>query len=166
MKMSDQNYTTTFTVDQTPDEVFDAVTNVRGWWSEEIEGSTDQLNAECNYHYKDVHRCKLRLTELVPNKKIVWLVLDNYFSFTEDKSEWKGTKLIFEITGKDGQTQIQFTHRGLVPQYEVFEICRDAWSNYIHNSLQSLIVTGKGQPNPREGDGFNAQIVEKWKLQS
>ncbi len=36
--MKVQNFTTVFTVNQTPDEAFTAITNVRGWWSEEIEG--------------------------------------------------------------------------------------------------------------------------------
>ncbi len=36
--MSSQNYTTTFVVHQTPEQAFDAITNVRGWWPGEIEG--------------------------------------------------------------------------------------------------------------------------------
>src|SRR5258706_5698747 len=141
------DFTTTLSVDQTPKETFNAINNVRGWWSEEIEGSTDKLNDEFKYHYEDVHRCRMKLIEVIPDKKVVWLVLDNYFKFTKDKSEWKGTKIIFEITEKDSETQLRFTHQGLVPQYECYEICRDAWSNYIHNSLRDLIATGKGQPN-------------------
>jgi hypothetical protein len=74
-------------------------------------------------------------------------VTDNYFKFTKDKTEWTGTKISFEISEKDNQTQLRFTHIGLVPQYECYEICTDSWSNYIHNSLRDLIVTGKGQPN-------------------
>jgi hypothetical protein len=145
--MNTQDFTTTILVNQTPKEVFDAVTNVRGWWSEEIEGSTDKLNDEFNYHYQDLHACKMKLIEVVPDKKVVWLVMENYFKFTEDKSEWVGNKIIFEITEKDNKTQLQFTQQGLTPAYECFNICRDAWSTYINSSLYNLITTGTGQPN-------------------
>ena len=145
--METQNLSTTILLDQTPKEVFDAVNNVRGWWSEEIEGSTDKLNSEFNYHYEDVHRCKMKITELIPNEKVVWDVLENYFNFTEDKSEWTGNKIVFEITKKDNKTQLQFTQVGLVPEYECYDICSDSWKNYIHNSLHSLITDGKGKPN-------------------
>ena len=145
--MTTKDFTTTILVDNTPEEVFDAINNVRGWWSEEIEGLTDKLNSEFDYHYEDVHSCKMKIIELVPNKKVVWLVLDNYFKFTKDKSEWKGTKIIFDIAGKDNKTEMRFTHQGLVPAYECYEICRDAWTGYIQKSLRNLITAGKGQPN-------------------
>lgn len=155
------DFTTTLLIDQTPKEVFNAINNVRGWWSEEIEGITDKLHAEFNYHYQDVHRAKMKLTEFVPDKKVVWLVEDNYFNFTKDKNEWKGTKIIFDISVKDGKTHLRFTHAGLVPEYECYEICQDAWTNYIHTSLHNLIVTGKGEPNPKEG-GFNQQLIDEY----
>ena len=145
--MAAKDFTTTILVDNTPEEVFNAINNVRGWWSEEIEGSTDKLNSEFDYHYEDVHRCKIKIVELVPNKKVVWSVLDNYFKFTKDKSEWKGTKIIFDIVEKENKTEMRFTHQGLVPAYECYEICRDAWTGYIQKSLRNLITAGKGQPN-------------------
>lgn len=148
--MESKNFTTTIWVDQTPKEAFDAINNVRGWWSQEVEGGTEQLDDEFNYHYKDVHRCKMRLVEVIPEKKVVWLVLDNYFNFTENNNEWTGTKISFEIARQDDKTQISFTHRGLIPQFECFDICSNAWSGYINNSLSSLIATGEGQPNPKE----------------
>jgi hypothetical protein len=162
--MTTTDFTTTLVVDQNPAEAIKAIKNISGWWSEEIEGSTDQLNDEFIYHYKDIHYCKLKLTELLPQQRVVWLVLDNYFKFTEDKSEWVGSKLVFDISRKDDQTEIRFTHEGLVPQYECYEICREAWTNYIQESLRSLITTGKGQPNPKETDGYNAELAEKWQL--
>ncbi|MEO6219983.1 MAG: hypothetical protein ABIO81_06110, partial [Ginsengibacter sp.] len=160
--MNTADFTTTFLVDQTPSIAFNAVNNVRGWWSEEIEGSTDKLNDEFKYHYEDVHRCQMKIIESIPDQKVVWLVMDNYFKFTKDKSEWKGNKIIFEITEKDSKTQLQFTQVGLVSEYECYNICKDAWTNYIQNSLRSLITTGKGQPN---GIG-KPQTENEKKLQS
>lgn len=144
------DYTTSIVVEKSAKEVYTAINNVRGWWSEEIEGTTDQLNAVWDYHYQDVHVCKLKIVELVPNKKIVWQVQDNYFSFTKDKNEWKGNKLVFEILEKDQKTHLRFTQVGLVPQYECFDICKNAWDTYIQKSLVSLINTGVGQPNGKD----------------
>jgi len=145
--MSTQSFTTKIIVDQSPEEVFKAVQNVRGWWSEEIEGKTEELNDQFDYHYEDIHRCKIKLVEVIKNEKIVWLIEQNYFKFTQDKTEWTGTKPTFEITEKNGKTELTFTHFGLVPEYECFEICRDSWTNYIQKSLKNLIETGKGTPN-------------------
>jgi hypothetical protein len=160
MKTSD--FTTTLLVDQTPEESFNAINNVRGWWSEEIEGSTDKLNDVFTHHYKDVHKCRMKIIELVPDRKVVWQVLDNYFSFTKDKTEWIGTKIIFEISKKDKKTQINFTHQGLVPEYECYGICSDSWNNYIKISLRNLIATGLGLPNPKdEVREFNEQLLKQ-----
>lgn len=162
--MNNQDFTTTILVDQTSRQAFDAITNVRGWWSEEIDGGTAELNDVFLYHYKDVHICKVKLEEVVPEEKVTWRVLNNYFSFVEDKTEWTDTRITFDIFREDNKTAVRFTHWGLVPDYECYHVCFDAWSNYVNNSLRSLITTGKGTPNPKEGEGFNAQIVEKWKL--
>jgi hypothetical protein len=161
--MTTTDFSTTILVDQSPRDVFNAINNVRGWWSEQIEGGTSQLNDEFLYHYKEVHISKMKLVEVVPNKKVVWRVLNNHFSFTKDKSEWVGTHIIFEISEKDGKTQLRFTHEGLVPDYECYQVCFDAWTSYIQGSLKSLIATGKGKPNSKENE-LNAELVKKWNL--
>jgi hypothetical protein len=148
--MSDQDFSATITVDQTPEEAIVAIKNVRGWWSEQIEGSADKVGDEFTYRYKDVHSCKMKLIEINPQKRVAWLVVDNYFNFTKDKSEWKGTKIVFDVSRKDNVTEIRFTHEGLVPEYECFSICSKAWGSYINGSLRKLTRTGKGQPNPKE----------------
>jgi hypothetical protein len=94
--MNDQNFTTTLTVDQTPEEAFAAINNVRGWWSGEIEGSTDKLGDEFTYRYEDVHYSKQKITELIPGKRVGWLVLDSQLNFVNDKSEWNGQKLLLK----------------------------------------------------------------------
>jgi uncharacterized protein YndB with AHSA1/START domain len=148
--MSKQNYTTSFLVDQSPEQVFDAVNNVRGWWSGEIDGRTDKPGAEFTYRYQDLHRTTQKITEMVPGKKIVWHVLDAQINFVKDKTEWKGADIVFEIAKKDGKTELRFTHVGLVPTIECYGKCAGAWGFYINESLRSLITTGKGDPNEKE----------------
>src|ERR1700733_2540061 len=113
--MKTEGYTTSFAVDQSPEEVFNAVNNVRGWWSGEIQGDTDKLGAEFRYRVQDVHRSTQKITEFIPGKKIVWHVVNGYVGFVKNKSEWKGTDIVFEVSKKGNKTEIRFTHRGLVP---------------------------------------------------
>lgn len=145
--MNTPDFTTAILVEETPIVTFNAINNVKGWWSEEIEGSTNKLNDEFRYHYEDVHRCKMRITEFIPGEKVIWLVLENYFKFTKTENEWVGNKIIFDISVQGDKTQVRMTQEGLGPQDECFEICRDAWTTYIQRSLRSLISTGKGMPN-------------------
>ena len=129
--MTIQSFTTTFSVDQTPKQVFDAITNVRGWWSGNIEGGTAKLGDEFTYRYQDIHYSRQRLVEVLPDKKVVWLV-------------------IFEIARKGNMSELRFTHEGLVPDYQCFDKCSSACGFYINDSLKSLITAGKGGPNKRE----------------
>jgi hypothetical protein len=161
--MSNENFTTSILVQQNPATVFAAIKNFRAWWSDDIEGETDKLNQTFFYHYKDVHLCKIKLIEMIPNEKLVYQVIENEFNFTTNKIEWVDTKLIFNILIDGDKTKMHFTHQGLVPEYECYAVCCDAWTSYIQGSLQSLITTGKGKPNPKEG-GLNAELVEKWGL--
>jgi hypothetical protein len=145
--VSADSFRATFIVDKTPAEAFDAINDVRGWWSGDVEGETNKLGDEFTYRYEDVHYSKQRITEMVPSERVVWLVVDSFLSFVEDKAEWNGTEIIFEVSTKDGQTEVRFTHQGLVPQFECFEACSGAWSFYMKESLRTFIETGEGAPN-------------------
>jgi hypothetical protein len=149
--MTNNNYTTSYTVDRSPEDVFAAINNVRGWWSGEIDGRTDEIGAEFTYRYQDLHRSKQKITELVPGKKVVWHVVDAEINFVKDKKEWNGTDIVFEIAKKDDNTELRFTHVGLAPGIECYGKCAGAWGYYINDSLRSLIATDKGDPNEKEG---------------
>lgn len=144
--MSFQDFATTFSVDKTPKDVFDAINNVRGWWGDDVEGSNANVGDEFTYRVRDIHYSKLKVIERVPNEKVVWLVVDNHLNFVEDQSEWIGTQISFEISAPGEQTEVRFAHLGLVPQYECFDVCSSAWGSLMHSSLLSLITKGKGNP--------------------
>ncbi len=145
--MTQQDFSTTILVDQTPEEVFDAINNVRGWWSGEVDGSTDKLGAEFTYRYKDIHRSTQKITEFVPGKKVVWHIVDSNLNFVANKTEWNGTDVVFEISRKGDKTELRFTHVGLNPAFQCYGGCSGAWGSYINESLRNLITKGKGQPN-------------------
>jgi hypothetical protein len=149
--MSEQSYTTSISVDRAPGEVFDAINDVRGWWSEEVVGRTDQVGAEFRYRGHDdantvEHLATFRVLELVPGQRVVWRVLDNYLSFIDDQTEWQDTEIRFDLSAEDGGTEVRFTHAGLVPTYECFDVCSNAWGFFVGDSLRNLITAGKGMP--------------------
>jgi Activator of Hsp90 ATPase homolog 1-like protein len=143
--MNTTDFTTTILVDQAPSVVFNAINNVSGWWQGEIEGNANKLNDEFTYRMLDFHFSKQKIVEIIPDKKVVWLVTESQLNFIKDKSEWTGTSIIFEITEQQNKTQLRFTHVGLKPKIECYGDCSNAWEKLIQQSLLSLIISGKGK---------------------
>jgi hypothetical protein len=146
--MTTTDFSSTILVDQSPEEVFTAIKNVRGWWSglfsEEIQGSSEKVNDEFTFHAGGgMHYSKQKLVELIPEKKAVWLVTDSKLTFLENESEWTGTKISFEISKQDDQTKVTFTHLGLFPEAECYDSCAPAWSRYMQERLVNLITHGQ-----------------------
>jgi hypothetical protein len=140
------DFTTSFVVDQSPEEVFEAINHVRGWWGEDVEGRNVNVGDEFTYRVQDIHYSKLRVVERIPNEKVVWVVLENHMNFVEDQTEWVGTTISFDVARKGDRTEVRFAHLGLLPQFECFDVCSNAWGSLMRSSLPSLIATGTGHP--------------------
>lgn len=145
--MTKQHFSTSILVTQSPMDVFNSINNVRSWWSEGIVGNSRKLNDEFIFEVKDVHYSTLKLTGVIPGKKVVWLVTDSKLNFIKDEKEWTGTRIIFDIAEAGENTKLVFTHEGLLPESECYHACSPAWTEYIQHSLFNLITTGKGDPN-------------------
>jgi hypothetical protein len=147
-----------FSVKQTPAEVYDAILREPEWWIGENTGEYDRVGAEFTYAYKEFHRTVQRVKTLVPGKLVEWEVLESNIHFVAEKEEWKGTTIRFEIVEGDGdngdngdaagKTTLRFTHVGLTPRIECYKNCAAGWEFYILESLRSLITTGKGVTPP------------------
>lgn len=142
--MQNQDFNTTITVEQSPTEVFNVIKDVRSWWSglygEEFEGNSDKPGDEFSFRAGGgVHYSKQKLVELIPNKRLVWLVTDSRLTFIEDTQEWVGTKIRFDISEKGNRTEILFIHEGLVPQIECYNNCSAAWTQYVQGRLLAAL---------------------------
>ncbi|MBF6210546.1 SRPBCC domain-containing protein [Nocardia puris] len=158
--MSHTDYlTATMSVDRSPEEVFAAVTDVRGWWNENIIGDTAALHDEFVFtddsayageaaHTKDgIRFCRFRITEVVPGERMVWHVVDADLTFIADHDEWTGTDVVFDLTPTADGTTLRLTHEGLTASAsECFDACSKGWTFYVTKSLPQLITTGTGQP--------------------
>ena len=145
--MENQDYKVTLTVkDMPPHEVFKCINSVSKWWTEDLKGSSQKLNDEFTVRFEDIHVSTQKLVEVVPDKKVVWLVTKSKLNFVKDQNEWTNTKIIFEISTQDNKTKIHFTHSGLVPKIECYDRCEKGWDYFIKGSLFKLLTEGKGTP--------------------
>jgi hypothetical protein len=146
-----ENFTTTIIVDATPRDAFDGINDVPGWWGR-ITGSTNTVGDEFVYLVPGLHYSGFRVTEFEPGKHVAWLVTGSYVDFVIDKQEWTGTTVRFDIDETAEGTRITFTHEGLEPEDECYEVCSNAWGMFVNGSLKSFIETGEGQPYTFDGD--------------
>src|SRR5688500_6918476 len=145
--MNKKDYSTSITVKATPRHVFESINNVSKWWTENFKGQSENLNDEFTVRFfNDIHVSTQKLVEVIPDKKVVWLVTDSKLNFIKDKQEWTNTKISFEISSVGNKTQVRFTHHGLVPEVECFKDCTKGWDYYIKGSLFKLLTEGKGEP--------------------
>lgn len=155
--MEKKDFTFTIVTDRTPKEVFEAIRDVRSWWSglfaEEITGTSEKLNDEFIFRAGEgAHYSKQKLVEVIPDKRVVWNVEESALTFVEDQSEWTGTNVIFDIAEKDGKTELTFTHRGLTPEVACYDACSSGWSAYLKEKLTPLI---QGNNELKEGRNYH-----------
>lgn len=146
-QMETQNYMATIEVAKSPNDVFRDLADVSKWWGgQDYEGRSAQLNDEFTVKHGDAHYSKQKLVEVVPDKKIVWLVTESTLNWLEkDKNEWTNTKMVFELAPRGNKTVLHFTHEGLVPEKECYSRCERGWNMVIKEWLFNFIRDGKPQ---------------------
>jgi hypothetical protein len=147
--MKKQDYTATIVADTTANEAFKSVNAVAKWWTENTDGTSGNLNDVFTVHFGETF-VKFKVVGFIKEKKVAWLVTDCYLHWLNDKKEWNGTMLSFEISSENDLTQIKFTHIGLLPGIECYNDCRKGWDQYIKDSLLKLITEGKGNPEKKQ----------------
>jgi len=153
--MENKSFNTTITIRKTANEAFNAINDVSKWWTKNIQGSSKNINDIFTVTFGETF-ATFKIIEMVKDKKIMWLTTDCNLHWMKDKKEWKGTKMSFQIATQDSETQIHFTHIGLVPEKECFTDCTAGWTHYMTKSLFKLLVEQNGLP-----DDANHSAIER-----
>ena len=158
--MENTSFKATIEVAKSAGEIFDCLSDVTNWWSKDFEGNSKNLNDEFVINHPNQHYSKQKLVEVIPNKKIVWLVTDSTLNWlTQDKHEWTNTKMIFEISTAGDKTILHFTHEGLIPEMECYAMCEMGWNIVIKNWLLHRITYGTQSPEMSKTAEIRSQVL-------
>ena len=141
--MKQQDYQKSFSTNVTAKEAFENITNVSDWWTNSFKGSAKNLNDMFEVSFGET-KVNFKVIEAIPFKKLVWQVTGCYLDWLKNKTEWNGTKIVWNISEGKKTTQIEMTHVGLVPGIECYKDCEAGWNQYVGESLPKLIASGKG----------------------
>lgn len=142
--MEKKNFNTTITVNTSAGEAIKKISNIPEWWGITFIGSAEKQNDKFTVKMSGDSFFNFTVEELIPGKRIVWLVTDCNMPWYSDKKEWANTKLIFDLAEYNGLTNLNFTHEGLTPEVECYKDCAPGWTHWIKTSLLSYFTTGKG----------------------
>jgi len=143
--MTNKNFHKTIKVNVSAEEAMKKICHVNKWWAKKVKGKSEKQNDKFTADFGETF-VDFQISELIPNKKVVWKVTDCNLHWIINKKEWNGNEVVFEISEKKNATQIDFTHIGLVPGAECYEDCEVGWTEHITVSLVKYINDGKGMP--------------------
>ena len=143
--MGKKNFSRKITVNASAADAMKKISMVNLWWAKNLSGSAEKLNDKFTVRFGETF-VDFLISELIPDKKVVWKVTNCNLDWIKAKKEWNGTEVVFEISSENNKTNIEFIHIGLVPGIECYNDCEAGWNGHITNSLVNFIKDGKGQP--------------------
>jgi hypothetical protein len=150
--MENENYHKSIIVNISAEQAMKKISQVNLWWKKDFKGSAEKLNDTFTVPFTEPSFVDFIVSELIPDKKIVWKVTDCYLPWFRDTKEWNKTEVVFQLSEESpddtigrSSTKIDFTHIGLVPEVECYDVCEKGWNGHI-NTLDQLINEGKGLP--------------------
>lgn len=143
--MKNKNFHKTILVNASVEEAMKKISQVNKWWAKKVKGKSEKMNDAFTVDFGETF-VDFKISEWVPSKKIVWKVTDCNLHWIDNKKEWNDTEVSFDLSPKNGKTQIDFTHIGLVPGVECYEGCKVGWTEHVAGSLVNFINKGKGMP--------------------
>jgi uncharacterized protein YndB with AHSA1/START domain len=129
-----------------PDRVYSAIATKEGlsdWWTRDgVRGDSKEGSKIEFYFGQPEPAAVMEVTRLDLDGQVSW-------SCVGGADEWVGTKLTFDLTPKDDETVVLFTHADWRDPSDFMAHCSARWA-YFLLSLKSLVETGKGTPSPED----------------
>jgi activator of Hsp90 ATPase-like protein len=144
--MKNQNYSKTITAKITASEAANRISRVSDWWAKNVKGASQKLGDTFTVDFGEKF-ADFKIVELIPGKKIVWLVTNCNQHWIPDITEWNNTQVMWEISTDNKTTTVRMTHVGLVPANQCYENCEQGWNFYVGQSLLKLLTENKGLPD-------------------
>jgi hypothetical protein len=144
--MKQQDYHRSITTSVTPQAAFEKISRVSQWWAKDFEGKSDEPNDVFTVRFKNGDWYTIKIAELIPGKKILWDVIDAEQTWHEDRKEWAGTNIVFEISPLKNGSKVTLTHSGLTPEAECYDKCKMGWDYLMQKSLSMFLTEGIGLP--------------------
>ena len=88
------------------------------------------------FDFKNGDWYTIKIVELIPGKKILWDVIDAEQTWHEDRKEWAGTNIVFEISPLKNGSKVTLTHSGLTPEAECYDKCKMGWDYLMQRRIQ------------------------------
>jgi hypothetical protein len=142
--MEKNDFTSSISAKISANEAIEKIGNVPEWWGITFTGNSKHQNDTFTVKMGGDSFFDFTVTELIPGKRLVWLVTDCHMPWYSDKKEWTNTQLIFDLREHNGETELTFTHKGLTPDVECYKDCEPGWTHWIQTSLFSYLTNGKG----------------------
>jgi hypothetical protein len=142
--MKKNDFTSSISAKISANEAIKKISNVPEWWGITFTGNSEKQNEKFTVKMGADSFFNFTVAELIPGKRVIWLVTDCNMPWYSDKKEWANTKLIFDLAENGGVTELNFTHEGLTPDVECYKDCEPGWTHWIQTSLFSYLTNGKG----------------------
>ena len=128
------------------DSTYEAVATKEGlseWWTRDgVQGESSEGQRLQFFFGKPEPAAVMEVARLDPSGHVDWHCVGG-------ADEWIGTTLTFDLTHKNDETVVLFTHADWRGSTDFMAHCSARWA-YFLLSLKSYLEFGKGTPSPED----------------
>ena len=123
--------------------VFEALSSAEAigtWWDKQTATRTDRGLVLEHNPGPEHGVVKLRVVELVPNRKIEWECISTHPK-SSPASAWTDTHFVFELTEREALATLDFRQKGYPEHSEFYGSNKSAWAQVLEN-LKRVVESG------------------------